>query len=131
MQQLAGGVARHRVGGKAVEAVGGLPGLGAEACKLEFHWQTAASVTLNQLDVGVDAVREGSQDGEGIRTIAGVFGSKIAAIAQASRLGIALDCPRTEYFREPPLACPLPELHLEQPVLRGHKALCEKQVMLV
>ena len=58
-------------------------------------------------------------------------GSDVPVVLNAARHRIALDEVQPEHLRQPALRGPAPEVHLEQPVLRLHEALREKQIVLV
>ena len=108
------------------KAVFRLPWFWGEASDFEFNRQRAAIA-----DICIDTISERLQYLEGIGRIAGVFCFHVATITQQSSIAVAFRGRRPQHLGQPSLAGPLPQLHLEQTVLRGHKALGKEEIMLV
>lgn len=103
MLQFIARIAGHRVCRQAVQAVLGQPMLRTESGDLKLNRYSRPSRLLDGIDVGIDAGGECFENRLGVGCIARVLRIQIAAVAQAPRVDVALDCAGTEYFCKPPL----------------------------
>ena len=98
---------------------------------MKFQRQARAALAGQAADFRINAVSERAQNRLRVGRVARVLGLHLAAITQQPCIDVTQQCRGSQHLRQPALPGAFPQLHLEQAVLRRHKPLREKQVMLV